>query len=195
MKQLILASNNKHKIEEIKQVLKDYEILSLENIGFTEDIVEDGATFEENALIKARTIAKFSGKDVIADDSGLCIDLLDGRPGIYSARYSKEGTAEKNIDKVLDELNGRVSPASFVSVIAYVSSTGKELTFRGEYRGKIITERRGNDPFGYNPIFYVPHLDKTFGELPQEIKTSINHRKISLDKLAKYLTTGQIDEN
>ena len=101
MKELILASNNAHKVEEIKSILEDYNILTLKDINYTEEIVEDGSTFEENALIKARTISKYSGKTAISDDSGLSVDLLDGRPGVYSARYSKEQTDEKNIEKVL----------------------------------------------------------------------------------------------
>lgn len=101
MKELILASNNAHKVEEIKSILDDYKILTLKDIGYYEDIIEDGTTFEENALIKARTIAKYSSKVAIADDSGLSVALLDGRPGVYSARYSKEQTDEKNIEKVL----------------------------------------------------------------------------------------------
>ena len=138
MKELILASNNLHKVEEIKSILNNYNILTLNEIGFTDEIEENGNTFEENALIKARTLAKFAGKTTIADDSGLAIDLLDGRPGVISARYSKEQTDEKNIEKVLFELDGNYSKAKFVSVIAYVSTDGVEKTFRGECHGEII---------------------------------------------------------
>lgn len=187
MKELILASNNAHKVEEIKSILDDYKILTLKDIGYYEDIIEDGTTFEENALIKARTIAKYSGKVAIADDSGLSVALLDGRPGIYSARYSKEQTDEKNIEKVLLELNGEKSEAKFVSVIALVRPDGSEITFRGECHGEIIFEKRGNNGFGYDPIFYVPSLEKTFAELTPEQKNSISHRKESLEKFSKYL--------
>ena len=187
MKELILASNNAHKVEEIKSILDDYKILTLKDIGYYEDIIEDGTTFEENALIKARTIAKYSGKVAIADDSGLSVALLDGRPGVYSARYSKEQTDEKNIEKVLLELNGEKSEAKFVSVIALVRPDGSEITFRGECHGEIIFEKRGNNGFGYDPIFYVPSLEKTFAELTPEQKNSISHRKESLEKFSKYL--------
>ena len=187
MKELILASNNAHKVEEIKSILDDYKILTLKDIGYYEDIIEDGTTFEENALIKARTIAKYSGKAAIADDSGLSVALLDGRPGVYSARYSKEQTDEKNIEKVLLELNGEKSEAKFVSVIALVRPDGSEITFRGECHGEIIFEKRGNNGFGYDPIFYVPSLEKTFAELTPEQKNSISHRKESLEKFSKYL--------
>ena len=187
MKELILASNNAHKVEEIKSILEDYSILTLKDINYTEEIVEDGTTFEENALIKARTICKYSGKTAISDDSGLSVELLDGRPGVYSARYSKEQTDEKNIEKVLLELNEQKSKAKFVSVIALVKPNGTELTFRGECHGEIIFEKRGTNGFGYDPIFYVPSLDKTFAELSAEQKNSISHRKQSLEKFSQYL--------
>lgn len=194
MKELILASNNAHKVEEIKSILEDYSILTLKDINYTEEIVEDGTTFEENALIKARTICKYSGKTAISDDSGLSVDLLDGRPGVYSARYSKEQTDEKNIEKVLLELNGQKSKAKFVSVIALVKPDGTELTFRGECHGEIIFEKRGTNGFGYDPIFYVPSLDKTFAELSANQKNSISHRKQSLEKFSQYLKE-ESDEN
>ncbi|MGY3816387.1 XTP/dITP diphosphatase [Gemella taiwanensis] len=194
MKELILASNNAHKVEEIKSILEDYNILTLKDINYTEEIVEDGSTFEENALIKARTISKYSGKTAISDDSGLSVDLLDGRPGVYSARYSKDQTDEKNIEKVLLELNGQKSKAKFVSVIALVKPDGTELTFRGECHGEIIFEKRGTNGFGYDPIFYVPSLDKTFAELSAEQKNSISHRKQSLEKFSQYLKE-ESDEN
>jgi len=187
MKELILASNNAHKVEEIKSILDDYKILTLKDIGYYEDIIEDGTTFEENALIKARIIAEYSGKVAIADDSGLSVALLDGRPGVYSARYSAEQTDEKNIEKVLAELDGEKSEAKFVSVIALVRPNGSEVTFRGECHGEIIFEKRGNNGFGYDPIFYVPSLEKTFAELTPEQKNSISHRKESLEKFSKYL--------
>lgn len=194
MKELILASNNAHKVEEIKSILEDYSILTLKDINYTEEIVEDGTTFEENALIKARTICKYSGKTAISDDSGLSVELLDGRPGVYSARYSKEQTDEKNIEKVLLELNGQKSKAKFVSVIALVKPDGTELTFRGECHGEIIFEKRGTNGFGYDPIFYVPSLNKTFAELSAEQKNSISHRKQSLEKFSQYLKE-ESDEN
>lgn len=194
MKELILASNNAHKVEEIKSILEDYNILTLRDINYTEEIVEDGTTFEENALIKARTICKYFGKIAISDDSGLSVELLDGRPGVYSARYSKEQTDEKNIEKVLLELNGQKSKAKFVSVIALVKPDGTELTFRGECHGEIIFEKRGTNGFGYDPIFYVPSLDKTFAELSADQKNSISHRKQSLEKFSQYLKE-ESDEN
>ena len=177
MKNLILASNNAHKVKEIKQILTDYNILTLKEVNFTEDIIEDGDSFEENALIKA----------AIADDSGLSVDKLNGRPGVYSARYSPEQTDEKNIEKVLTELAGEQSKAKFVSVIAMVTPEGDEFTFRGECEGEIIFEKRGTNGFGYDPIFYVPELNKTFAEISSNEKNAISHRKKSLEKFAKFL--------
>ena len=190
MKELILASNNAHKVEEIKSILSDYNILTLKDISFTKEIIEDGTTFEENALIKARTISKYSGKAAIADDSGLSVDLLDGRPGVYSARYSKEQTDSKNIEKVLSELNGKKSNAKFVSVIALVRPDGTEFTFRGECHGEIISELRGNNGFGYDPLF-LPNDKaaggKTFAQIKQELKNQISHRSRSLAKFEEFL--------
>ena len=187
MKNLILASNNAHKVKEIKQILTDYNILTLKEVNFTEDIIEDGDSFEENALIKARTIAEFSGKVAIADDSGLSVDKLNGHPGVRSARYSPEQTDEKNIEKVLAELAGEQSKAKFVSVIAMVTPEGKEFIFRGECEGEIILEKRGTNGFGYDPIFYVPELNKTFAEISSDEKNAISHRKKSLEKFSKFL--------
>ena len=150
----------------------------MKEVNFTEDIIEDGDSFEENALIKARTIAKYSGKAAIADDSGLSVDKLNGRPGVYSARYSPEQTDEKNIEKVLTELAGEQSKAKFVSVIAMVTPEGE---------GEIIFEKRGTNGFGYDPIFYVPELNKTFAEISSDEKNAISHRKKSLEKFAKFL--------
>ncbi|AME09477.1 MULTISPECIES: XTP/dITP diphosphatase [Gemella] len=194
MKELVLASNNTHKIEEIKEILTNYNILSLADVGFFDEIIEDGVTFEENALIKARIISNYTKKTSIADDSGLVIDLLNGEPGIYSSRYSKEQTDEKNIEKVITKLNGKESPAHFVSVIALVTPNGEEITFRGECHGKIISKQRGNNGFGYDPIFYIEKLNKTFAELSSEEKNSISHRRNSLNELASYLRE-QINEN
>ncbi|MBF0713184.1 RdgB/HAM1 family non-canonical purine NTP pyrophosphatase [Gemella sp. GH3] len=187
MKELVLASNNKHKKDEIQSILTGYKILTLEDIGFFDEIVEDETTFEGNSLKKARIVAQFSGKDTIADDSGLCIELLNGDPGVYSARYSDKGTDEANIDKVLDKLNGRTSKAVFVSVISLVTKNGEEHSFRGECSGEIITERLGDNGFGYDPIFYVPSFKKTFAELSALEKNSISHRKEALKLLVDFL--------
>lgn len=192
MKELVLASNNEHKKNEIQNILVNYKILTLDDIGFSDEIIEDEETFEGNSLKKARIVARFSGKDTIADDSGLCVDLLNGEPGVYSARYSKEGTDDANIDKLLSKLRGRSSEATFVSVISLVTKNGEEYSFRGECKGEIIDKRLGTNGFGYDPIFYVPKFKKTFAELSSEDKNDISHRKVALDLLVEFLMTGGI---
>lgn len=190
MKELVLASNNKHKKQEIQNILKDYKILTLEDIGYFEEIIEDKDTFEGNAIKKAKTIYDYCKKSVIADDSGLCIDLLNGEPGVFSARYSTKGNDESNINKVLKKLNGKESKAKFVSVIAYIDEFAQINTFYGEVEGKIISNKRGNNGFGYDPIFYIDELNKTFAELSDTEKNSISHRKKSLEKLVMYIERG-----
>lgn len=187
MKELVLASNNLHKIEEIRSILTDYKILSLNDIGFNFEIDEDQDTFEGNAEKKAYTIYKYCNKPTIADDSGLCVDKLSGEPGVYSARYSSTGKDYDNIQKVLKKLSGEESTARFVSVISYVNQNGEVFNFRGEIEGKIITELRGNNGFGYDPIFYVEDYKKTLAELTSEEKNKISHRNRALQKFYDYL--------
>ncbi|MDO4813833.1 MAG: XTP/dITP diphosphatase [Gemella sp.] len=188
MKELVLASNNKHKIKEIQNILTEYMILSLHDIGFKEEIEETGITFEENSLIKARRVAEFSGKMTIADDSGLCVERLNNEPGVYSARYSQSGDDEDNLQKVLEKLQGEESLAKYVCVISLIDKNKNEYTFTGECHGKIITKKQGNNGFGYDPIFFVESLNKTFAEVSSEEKNKISHRKKALDKLCDYLT-------
>lgn len=191
MKELVLATNNKHKLEEIQEILSDYRILSLKDINFNEEIIEDGKTFEENSLIKARRVAEFSGKTTIADDSGLCVELLNNEPGVYSARYSASGDDEDNLQKVLNKLKGQESPAKYVCAISIVESNMDENVFLGECHGKIITEKRGENGFGYDPIFYIESLGKTFAEVAPDVKNEISHRKLALDKLINYLSENK----
>lgn len=188
MKEIVLASNNKHKIEEIQKILTEYKILSLSDIDYNEEILETGLTFEENSLIKSRKVAEFSGKMTIADDSGLCVELLDGAPGVYSARYSPSGKDEDNLQKVLEELNGKESDAKYVCIISLIDEEKNEYIFSGECEGKIITAKQGTSGFGYDPIFFVDSLNKTFAEVSPEIKNAISHRKKALDKLVEHLT-------
>lgn len=190
-KELVLASNNKHKLAEVQQILKGHHILSLADVSFFGEILEDENTFEGNSLKKARIVAEYCGKDTIADDSGLCIVDLNNEPGVFSARYSKEGTDDANINKVLEKLAGKTSEAKFVSVISLVKKNGTEISFRGECSGRILTEKRGSNGFGYDPIFFVEEYKKTFAELSSEEKNSISHRKAALTKLVDYLATEE----
>lgn len=179
---IVLASRNKKKIRELNAILSEklssVEVLSLDDIGLDGEIEENGITFEENAMLKARAVSAL-GYIGVGDDSGLSVDALGGAPGIYSARYSGEhGNDELNNKKLLSELecvNDR--NASFVCAIACSFPDGKgDFTVRGECRGEILREARGEAGFGYDPLFYYPPLEKTFAELTNDEKNSISHR-------------------
>ena len=193
MQQMIFATKNKGKIKEIKAILSDLplEVLSMEEAGITIDVVEDGATFEENALKKAVEIAKISGKLTMADDSGLEIDFLDGKPGVYSARYLGENTpyTEKNahILSLLKEVPQQKRGARFVSVIAAAFPDGKTLTTEGVIEGRIGYEIKGENGFGYDPIFFVQEKGKTTAQLSTEEKNAISHRARALQKMKVLL--------
>lgn len=194
MKEIILASANPHKIEEIYAILKDfdYKILSLTDVGLGDiDIIEDGDTFEANSLIKARTIFERTGKPAIGDDSGLMVDCLNGEPGVYSARYSGEDkNYQANNLKLLSNLKGvpaEKRTAKFVTVITLMFSETDILVARGEVHGVIGTELRGTNGFGYDPLFVVPSLGKTFAEMDAKEKNSMSHRANALIKLKSLL--------
>lgn len=187
MKKFVLASKNQHKAEEIKAILGEgFEIVTQTEAGAGDiEVIEDGATFEENAAKKAEEIMAATGMSVIADDSGLCVDALDGAPGVYTARYAGEhATDEENITKLLGALEGVPDSergARFVCVIA-LAEPGKETRlFRGECEGYIGYEKSGNDGFGYDPVFYSPVCGMTLAEAPAEVKNAISHRSAALE--------------
>lgn len=190
---IFLATGNRHKIDEIKAIFseiskeKNIEILSIKDGIEIPDVVEDGETFEENSQKKAIEIAKFLNMIAIADDSGLCVDILNGEPGVYSARYSGEGTDEANNRKLIKNLQGKANrKARFVSVISIAKPDGKVFSFRGEVQGEIVDEKRGDTGFGYDPHFYIEEYKKTLAEMP-EIKNKISHRAKALEKLKENL--------
>lgn len=199
MEKIIVASNNSHKINEIKQILKelDFEVKSLKEEGIILEVEEDGKTFEENARKKAVEIADFLKKRgdeefiVLADDSGLEVDYLNGAPGIYSARYSGEhGNDDENNKKLLEELLGVTEEkrgAKFVCVIALECSNDRYVSVRGEVEGRIMEELSGSRGFGYDPLFYYKPLNKTFSELTSDEKNEISHRGIALRNLKEEL--------
>jgi XTP/dITP diphosphohydrolase len=196
---IVLATRNKNKVEEIREILKMYlddeifsqiELLSSADFQIPE-IEEDGETYEENALKKAREVYKFTGLPSIADDSGIEVEILGGRPGVFSARYASEGaTDEENNKKLLKELENvpiEKRKAKFKCVIAYVDSV-EERIFYGETSGKVIFEPLGDGGFGYDPLFLPDGFDLTYAQLPGEVKNRISHRSKALQKFAEFLT-------
>lgn len=195
MDKIVFATANEGKVKEIKEILKDFpiEVVSMKEMGITADIEENGATFEENSLIKARALAKLTGLPALADDSGLEVDYLNGEPGIYSARYLGRDTDYdyKNnyiIDK-LSEAKGEERSARFVCVISLVLPDGREFVERGVVEGLIGYEQKGENGFGYDPIFYLPEYGKTSAELPPEEKNRISHRGKALTAMKKLIVT------
>lgn len=193
MEKLIFATGNMNKLREIKAILAglDYEILSMKEAGIDIDIVEDGKTFEENALIKARAVCKASGHLALADDSGLEVDALNKEPGIYSARYMGEDTSydikNRNIIDRLAGIPDEERTARFVCAMASVFPDGTEKTFVRTMEGRIGYEIAGENGFGYDPIFYLPEYGKTSAEISPEEKNAISHRGKALRALAEYL--------
>ena len=198
---IVFATNNQHKLEEVRQILGDsYEVLSLADIGCHEDIPETGVTLEDNAFMKARYVATKYEIDCFADDTGLEVEALDGEPGVYSARYAAMDTqqpshdSEANMAKLLQKLgenNNR--KARFRTIIALVRLMGGSYAYRinffqGIVNGEITHERSGCEGFGYDPIFRPDGYDKTFAELGAEVKNQISHRARATQKLAEYLS-------
>ena len=190
---MIFATGNENKMKEIREILGalPLEILSMKEAGVSADIVEDGKTFEENALIKARAICNLAGEMVLSYDSGVEIDYLNKEPGIYSARYMGEDTSYHIKNKsLIDRLEGvpdEKRTARFVCAIAAVFPDGKELVVRGTVEGIIGYEEKGENGFGYDPIFYLPERGCTTAELPPEEKNSISHRGNALRLMKELL--------
>lgn len=193
MKEIIIATKNKGKAKEFTRMFEPFgltvkTLLDYDSVG---DVEETGTTFEENAILKAETVAKVLGQPVIADDSGLIVDALNGAPGVYSARYAgSEKDDEANIDKVLMELKDvpeSERTARFYCALAVAIPKGKTFTVNGACEGLILPERRGSNGFGYDPIFYVQSLRKSMAELEPEEKSKISHRGKALAKLEDQL--------
>jgi XTP/dITP diphosphohydrolase len=189
MKKIVFATNNKHKLDEIRKISEGkLEILSLNDINCRTDIPETGTTLEENALIKARFVKDNFGYDCFADDTGLEVKALDGAPGVYSARYAGEDCrAEDNIRKLLTNLEGISDRrAAFRTVVALLIGD-EQYFFEGAIHGKIIDEKRGESGFGYDPVFVPDGYEQTFAELGEDIKNKISHRAIATTKLIRFL--------
>ncbi|MFO7852264.1 MAG: RdgB/HAM1 family non-canonical purine NTP pyrophosphatase [Bacteroidota bacterium] len=189
--EIIIASNNKHKIREISSVLdRSVRLISLAGAGIKEDIPENEKTLEGNALTKARYVYRLTGSDVLADDTGLEVEALNGAPGVHSARYAGESkNPDNNIDRLLKELkNHKNRKARFRTVIALIYDN-KEYLFEGLINGKIIDERRGQKGFGYDPVFLPDNEELTFAEMPAQKKNMISHRAIAIKKLNDFLSS------
>ncbi|MAO63896.1 MAG: non-canonical purine NTP pyrophosphatase, RdgB/HAM1 family [Balneola sp.] len=190
LKQLVIASRNPHKIQEMQQILQPLgiEVLSTQDFAELEEVVEDKETLQGNALKKARYVASETGLPALSDDTGLEVEALDGAPGVYSARYAgKNASYQDNVDKLLVELkNATTRKAQFRTVVALVNGA-EEFTFEGVCKGEIITEKRGSGGFGYDPVFRPDGYEKTFAELDSETKNKISHRGRAIQKFVEFL--------
>lgn len=196
MDKIIFATGNKDKVKEIQMILADLgvEVITMKDAGISIDIEENGATYEENAMIKARAVAAYTKAIVMADDSGLEIDYLNKEPGVYSARYLGEDTSYRiknaNLISRLDGVPDEKRTARFVCAIGAVFPDGTEVTTRGTIEGRIGYEEKGANGFGYDPIFYVPEFGKTTAELSEEEKNRVSHRgnalRLMKEELKKY---------
>lgn len=186
-KKIVVASGNAHKIKEIAAMLPDYEIVGYKQFADFE-IEETGKTFYDNALIKAKSVAERLNLPALADDSGLCVDALNGAPGIYSARYAGDGIDEHNNELLLKNMKGVTDRrAKFVCCMVYYDVNGEILSATGEVKGEILTERQGENGFGYDPIFYSYELAKPMGKASAEEKNSVSHRHRALTEIIKKI--------
>ncbi len=190
---ILIATRNRGKVKEIRDLVQDLpvEFRSMADFPDLPDVEEDGLTFEENALKKARTLSRETGLITLADDSGLCVDALDGRPGVLSARYGgQDSSDEEKCRRLLQEVDGvphELRTARFVCVMALVDPKGMERTFEGVCEGKIIHELRGSEGFGYDPIFLYEEAGRTFAEMDRAAKNRVSHRGKALKQVADFL--------
>ncbi|MDD6762136.1 MAG: XTP/dITP diphosphatase [Clostridiales bacterium] len=184
---IVAATNNVNKVREIKKIFEPlgFEVVSQHEAGIDVDVEETGRTFERNALLKARAVAMLCDDCVMADDSGLCVEALDGRPGVYSARYAGEGASDaQKIEKLLGEMKDEKNRrAKFVTSMAFIFPDGREIVTKGEVNGRIIDKPEGENGFGYDPVFYCPELGKTFAQADDDEKNSVSHRGRALKAL------------
>lgn len=189
MNELIFATHNKNKTDEIRAILPQYKLQSLADINYNDEIEETGQTLKENALIKAQTIFDKLGKPCFADDTGLEVDALNGAPGVYSARYAgKDADSEKNMSKLLAELSDKDDrSAAFKTVIAYIDEKGAPHFFEGTVEGEIIFEKLGDGGFGYDPLFKPAGYEQTFAQMTPIQKNEISHRSRAMALFVSYL--------
>jgi XTP/dITP diphosphohydrolase len=189
MEQLLFVTHNAHKSEEVKAIVgNNFEVMNLSEINFFDEIPETGNTFKENALQKAKFLHDRLGCNCFADDTGLEVDALNGEPGVYSARYAGEpSNTQRNIEKLLENLKGKENrKAQFTTVIAVILNN-EIYFFEGAISGQIIDNQRGEGDFGYDSVFIPDGYDKTFAELPAEVKNSISHRAVAMQKFKEFI--------
>ena len=185
---IVLASGNNHKIREIAQMLPEFEVIGYKQLGFNEEIIEDGNTFYENALIKAKTVSQALNLPALADDSGICVEALGGMPGIYSARYAGDGIDAHNNELLLKNMQDIENRnAKFVCCMVYYNPNGEIITATGETLGLIMDHEEGENGFGYDPLFYSLDLNKCLGVATAEEKNTISHRFRAIKQLKDKL--------
>ena len=200
MKRIVLATNNKHKINEIKGILSGLaaEILTLEDFPGAPKVEETGKTLEENAILKAEAIHGFTGLPSLADDSGLEVDALRGAPGVLSSRFAGEHCSfednNRKLLRMMSDLPWEKRGAKFVCVVALAKDSNQTVTLRGEVNGLITLEERGENGFGYDPVFYLPNLNRTFAQLSFEEKNKISHRARAFGKAGELIRKGFLDD-
>jgi len=181
---IVLASNNKDKLKEIREMLPDFEIVACRDAGFVGDVEENGNSFFENALIKAKTVSNALNLPALADDSGICVEALGGAPGIYSARDAGDGIDEHNNELLLENLNGKENrKAKYVCCMVYYKPDGSVESGVGEMYGEILTSPQGSNGFGYDPLFFSYDLNKPVGLASEREKNSVSHRFRALEKI------------
>lgn len=189
MEELVIATNNQHKVEEIRRALGDkIKLISLKDLGCREEIPEDGTTLKENAYQKAKCIWDKYNKNCFADDTGLMVEALDGAPGVYSARYAGEHCSfDDNIDLLLENMEGKTNRNAYFATVICLIQDGEPVYFEGKCEGCILTERYGRGGFGYDPIFMPKGYGESFAEISMEEKNKISHRGKATEKLIKHL--------
>ena len=189
MKKLIFATNNPNKLAEIKSAIKTFEVVGLKEMGIVEDIAETGTTLEENALIKSQYIFHKTGLDCFADDTGLEVKALNGRPGVYSARYAGPNcSAVDNMGKLLNELENHDDRSASSELVISLILNGEKYYFEGEVMGDILSQKKGVDGFGYDPIFRPKGFSASFAEMSMIQKNEISHRGVAVKKLIQFLS-------
>lgn len=187
--ELIFASHNENKVSEISAALpKEIKILSLNDIGFHNEIIENGITLEENSKIKAETIYKLTSKNVFADDTGLFVEALNGAPGVYSARYAGTGNSVDNIEKLLNELNGETNRKAYFKTVICLYWKDEIHYLEGEIHGRILEGQIGKSGFGYDPVFVPDNYEMSFAEMSLDEKNKISHRAMAIRKLIEFLS-------